>query len=132
MYFVTECTSESRLHINPGVANVTMGDSIYNNNDLFNFDDTNQHYCAPTNMRPFNITISYSTQVLLTQIGIHGNDASNQYVTRFSLSYLKDDNFTEYIRDAESTVRCCITVHMFLLIICRLVIYCVRWRAALL
>ena len=130
MYFVTECTSESRLHINPGVANVTVDDSPIDYSYLFNFDDTDKYYCAPTNMRPFSITISYSTQVLLTEIGIHGRDRniflSDEYVTSFSLSYFKDDNFTEYIRDTGSPVRCYITlIHMFLLVV-SLVVYCVR------
>ena len=80
-----------------------------NVNDLLEFDNIGRTYCAPTNMRPFNMTISYSSPVLLTEIGIHGDDnlwpASNDFVTRFSLSFSEDgDNFTDYIRDTGSTV----------------------------
>ena len=78
-------------------------------NDLLEFDNIGRTYCAPTNMRPFTMTISYSSPVLLTEIGIHGDDepwpASNDFVTRFSLSFSEDgDNFIDYIRDTGSTV----------------------------
>ena len=109
IYDFTECQSESRLHNNPGVNSVTVSDSSIDYNNLFNFDDTGRYYCGPTNMRPFTMTISYSSPVLLREIGIHGHDRtfplSNQFVTSFSLSFSKDgDNFTEYIRDTGSTV----------------------------
>ena len=79
-------------------------------NDLLEFDDTGRYYCAPTHTRPFTMTISYSSPVLLTEIGIHGDDDfnlfdSDDFVTRFSLSFSEDgNNFTEYIRDTGSTV----------------------------
>ena len=86
-----------------------MSGSSIDYNNLFNFDDTGRYYCGPTNMRPFTMTISYSSPVLLTEIGIHGRDRtfplSNQFVTSFSLSFSEDDdNFIEYIRDTGSTV----------------------------
>ena len=79
-----------------------LGGSQIPHGDLFNFDNSGEFYCAPTDQGTPTITIEFPTPVLLTEIGIHGNDrflASNQYVTRFSLSYENDDgNFTEYIR----------------------------------
>ena len=108
---ITECQSESRLHNNPGITSVTVSDSSIDYSYLFNFDDTERYYCGPTNMRPFNMTISYSSPVLIREIGIHGRDRifplSNQFVTSFLLSVSEDDdNFTEYqyIRDTGSTV----------------------------
>ena len=74
---------------------------------LFNFDDTEVFYCAPTNQGKPTITIRFRTSVLLTEIGIHGNDRfifSDHHVTRFSLSYENDGNFTEYIRQTGVTV----------------------------
>ena len=64
-------------------------------------------HCGPSEAGPFNITITYSLSVLLTEIGIHGHDRfrPDEYVTSFSLSFSEDDdNFTEYIRDTGSTV----------------------------
>ena len=107
---ITECQSEeSRLHDNPGVNSVTVSDSSIDYNNLFNFDDTERYYCGPTNMKPFTMTITYSSPVSLREIGIHGYDRifplSNQFVTSFSLSFSKDgDNFTEYMQDTGSTV----------------------------
>ena len=78
-----------------------VGGSQIFHGDLFNFDDTGEFYCAPSNQDNPIITITFPTTVLLTEIGIHGNDGfldSNDYVTRFSLSYENDGNFTEYIR----------------------------------
>ena len=107
---ITECQSESRLHNNPGVNSVTVSGSPIDYNNLFNFDDTERYYCGPTNMRPFTMIITYSSPVLLREIGIHGYDdpsifASDDYVTSFSLSFSEGGgNFTEYIRDTGSTV----------------------------
>ena len=57
------------------------------------------------------MTITYSSPVLLREIGIHGYDNPlilspfDDYVTSFSLSFSEDGgNFTEYIRDTGSTV----------------------------
>ena len=78
-----------------------------NVNDLLEFDDDGRTYCAPTDREPFTMTISYSSPVLLTEIGIHGHDGflGNDFVTEFSLSFSEDgDNFTDYIRDTGSTV----------------------------
>ena len=84
--------------------------SINDINDLFEFDDIDRYYCAPTNMKPFTMTISYSSPVLLTEIGIHGDDDfidGNDFVTRFSLSFSEDGgNFTEYLQGVKPTVRC--------------------------
>ena len=62
-------------------------------------------------MRPFTMTIIYSSPVLLREIGIHGynqflgSSRFDDYVTSFSLSFSEDGgNFTEYIRDTGSTV----------------------------
>ena len=86
-----------------------MSGSQLNEDDvnLLEFDNTGRTYCASTNMKPFNMTISYSSPVLLTEIGIHGYDGffGNDFVSRFSLSFSEDgDNFTDYIRDTGSTV----------------------------
>ena len=115
---VTECQSESRLNSNQYVDDVTVSDSSIDNSYLFNFYDTERYYCGPTNMRPFNMTITYSSPVLLREIGIHGRDRtfprSNQFVTSFSLSFSEDgDNFTEYIRDTGSTVCSINNTHMY-------------------
>ena len=64
-------------------------------NNLLDFDDYDRTYCAPSNDgKPFTMTISYSSPVLLTEIGIHGDEdpwpASDEYVTRFSLSFSED------------------------------------------
>ena len=76
-------------------------------------------------MRPFTITITYSSPVLLTEIGIHGYNqvpifsTFDNYVTSFSLSFSEDgDNFTEYIRDTESTVCYINNTHNYILIDC--------------
>ena len=116
---ITECQSEeSRLHNNPGVTSVTVSDSSIDYSYLFNFDDTERYYCGPTNTRPFNMTISYSSPVLLREIGIHGHNRtfqSDEYVNSFSLSFSKDrDNFTEYIRDTGSTVCYINNIHFYM------------------
>ena len=107
---VTECESESQLNSNQYVDNVTVNGGLpINTDNLFEFDNTNVLHCGPNDVGSFNITITYSSPVLLTEIGIHGHDRtffrSNQFVTSFSLSFSEDDdNFTEYIRDTGSTV----------------------------
>ena len=85
--------------------------SQLNTGRLLEFDDIDRTYCAPTDhdMKPFTMTISYSSSVLLTEIGIHGDEDSwpnpDDYVTSFSLSFSEDgDNFTDYMRDTGSTV----------------------------
>ena len=89
-----------------------------NVNDLLEFYDYGRTYCAPTNMRPFTMTISYSSPVLLTEIGIHGHDGTfgNDFVSRFSLSFSEDgDNFTDYIQGTKSTSTvCCIKIMVIL------------------
>ena len=79
-----------------------------NTDNLFEFDNTEVFHCGPSEAGPFNITITYSSPVLLMEIDIHGHDRtfqSDEYVTRFSLSFSEDDdNFTEYIRDTGSRV----------------------------
>ena len=106
---VTECQSESQLHNTPGVDSVTVDGSSIGYNDLFNWDDTERYYCGPSNTKPFTITVTYSSPVLLREIGIHGRDRtfprSDDYVTSFSLSFSEDgNNFTDYIRDTGSMV----------------------------
>ena len=110
---VAECQSEIQLNSNRYVSSVAVsGSQLSTNdiNDLFEFDDVDTTYCAPSNMKPFTMTISYSSPVLLTEIGMHGDDDfnlfdSDDFVTRFSLSFSEDgNNFTEYIRDTGSTV----------------------------
>ena len=80
-------------------------------NDLFEFDDIDTTYCAPSNMKPFTMTISYSSPVLLTEIGIHGYDGpfnDNHFVNEFSLSFSNDgENFTDYIQGSRSTSTVC-------------------------
>ena len=80
-------------------------------------------------MRPFTMTITYCSPVLLREIGIHGRDRtfplSNQYVTNFSMSFSEDgDNFIEYIRDTGSTVCCVSNTHVFTDYVCVLLIFC--------
>ncbi|XP_065898534.1 mucin-3B-like [Dysidea avara] len=102
-----ECHTESRLTATPGVNSVMIGSSQMSHGSLFNFDDTEVFYCAPTNQGKPTITIRFRTSVLLTEIGIHGNDRfifSDHHVTRFSLSYENDGNFTEYIRQTGVTM----------------------------
>ena len=113
---VTECRSESQLNSDQYVDSVTVSGSQINTDDLFNFGNARK-YCGPTSTRPFTMIITYSSSVLLREIGIDGRDRtfpqSNQYVTSFSLSFSEDgDNFTEYIRDTGSTV-CHINVCMY-------------------
>ena len=84
--------------------------NVDNVNDLLEFNDTGRTYCVPTDMRPFTMTISYSSPVLLTEIGIHGHDGTfgNDFVTEFSLSFSEDgSNFTDYIQGAKSTSTVC-------------------------
>ena len=102
-------------------------------NDLFEFDDIDTTYCAPSNMKPFTMTISYSSPVLLTEIGIHGDDDfnlfdSDDFVTRFSLSFSEDgNNFTEYIRDTGSTVSYITNTQACSYTYCySVIVYCVR------
>ena len=108
---ITECESESQLNSNQYVDSVTVNGLPINTNNLFEFGNTGVLHCGPSDVGSFNITITYSSPVLLTEIGIHGNNqfpltpAFNEYVTRFSLLFSEDDdNFTEYIRDTGSTV----------------------------
>ena len=108
---VTECQSESQLNSDQYVDSVIVSGSPINADNLFNFGNAGR-YCGPTSMRPFNITITYASPVLLREIGIQGSNQIlgsslfDNYVTRFSLSFSEDDdNFTEYIRDTGSTVR---------------------------
>ena len=88
-------------------------------------------------MRPFTMTITYSSPVLLTEIGIHGYNQFlgttrfDDYVTSFSLSFSEDGgNFTEYIRDTGSTV--CynndthVTMHSLSAYTNTVGVYCVR------
>ena len=80
-----------------------------NTGNLFEFGNTDVFHCGPSDVGSFNITITYSSPVLLTEIGIHGRDRAfplpDDYVTSFSLLFSEDDdNFTEYIRDTGSTV----------------------------
>ena len=58
------------------------------------------------------MTISYSSPVLLTEIGIHGYDGllDKDFVTEFSLSFSEDgDIYTDYIQGAKSTSTVCCT-----------------------
>ena len=84
-------------------------------NNLLDFDDIDGYYCAPTDTRPFTMTISYSSPMLLTEIGIHGYDGllnDNDFVNEFSLSFSDDgENFTDYIQGSRSTSTvCCIKI----------------------
>ena len=115
---VAECQSEIQLNSNHYVSSVTVNGSqlsMDDINDLLEFDDTGRYYCAPTHTRPFTMTISYSSPVLLTEIGIHGDNGINffffgrdDFVTRFSLSFSEDGkNFTDYIQGSKSTSTVC-------------------------
>ena len=103
------------MNSNDYINSVTVNGSQLNEdnfNDLLEFNDIGRTYCAPTNMRPFTMTISYSSPVLLTEIGIHGDDEpwplSNDFVSRFSLLFSEDgDNFTDYNQGAKQML-CCI------------------------
>ena len=108
---VAECQSESQLNSNQYVDSVMQNGLPINTDNLFEFDNTEVFHCGPSDVGPFNITITYSSSVLLTEIGIHGHDqfllppTFDEYVTSFSLSFSEDDdNFTKYVRDTGSTV----------------------------
>ena len=129
---VAECQEETSISSNQFVSSITVDGSSLDSdsiNDLFAFNNIATSYCPsdsifplpptlvplptlppppPTNIpRPFNMTISFSSPVLLTMIGIHG-DQSNGFVNNFSLSFSEDGtNFNEYTRDTGSVV-CCI------------------------
>ena len=115
--FVVECQQEIELNNDRYVDSVTVDGSAINDYDeLFNFNADNSYYCGPTKTVPFDMTISYSSRVLLTEIGIHGYD--DDYVTSISLSFSEDDsNFTEYMyaRHTITTV-CCIKICISILI----------------
>lgn len=115
--FVVECQQEIELNNDRYVDSVTVDGSAINDYDeLFDFNADNSYYCAPTETKPFDVTISYSSQVLLTEVGTHGYD--NGYVTSYSLSYSEDDgNFTEYMYAGDTiTSVCCIKICISILI----------------
>ena len=106
---VTECQSEIQLNSNRHVASIIVGSSqlnTYDVNDLFEFDNIERSYCAPGgSTRPFAMKISYRSPVLLTKIGMHGDNNPLGFVTNFSLSFSEDgDKFTDYVRNTKSSV----------------------------
>ena len=103
-----------------------MGSSqlnIHDVNDLFEFDNTERSYCAPgRSTRPFAMKISYRSPVLLTHIGMHGDNNPSGFVTNFSLSFTEDgENFTNYIRSTEVWVAniSCTCMYSLITIVCR-------------
>ena len=107
---VAECQEETSINDNRFVSSITVdGSSLHQNSidDLFEVNNIERSYCASPTTSPLNMTISFSSPVLLTVIGIHG-DQSNGFVNNFSLSFSEDGtNFNEYTRDTGSVV-CCI------------------------
>ena len=79
---------------------VTVNGAQINHNNLFNFKSIAQRYCVPTDTRPPTLNISFSSPVLVTEIGIRGlpfpPPLLDYYVKSFSLSYTVDDNITSY------------------------------------
>ena len=106
--FVVECQQEIELNNDRYADSVTVDGLAINDYDgLFDFDVDDSYYCGPTETKPFDVTISYSTEVLLTEVGMHGYFDS--YVTSVSLSYSEDDsNFTEYMYAGNTRTTVCI------------------------
>ena len=83
---------------------VTVNGAQINQNDLFDFGNTDQRYCVSTDVNPPTLIISYSSSVLLTEIGIRGLESFlhlkdyNQFVKNFSLAYTVGDDFVNYTR----------------------------------
>ena len=96
--------------------------------DLFTFEDEDLVYCAPTaSGSPITITVTFSEQVILLEIDIHGNDRlfpmHDEYVTNFSLSYARDDGiFVVYVQDTGSMV-CIAIIYMYCAGICKLLLH---------
>ena len=66
--------------------------------DLFE-DDESANYCVPTNRQHPVITISFSSFVVIVEIGINGQRGLtifHDYVTKFSLSYFDGQNVVTY------------------------------------
>lgn len=79
---------------------VTVNGAQINHDDLFNFDLIAQRYCISTDESPPTLNISFSSPVLVMEIGIRGLPLPlpliDKYVKSFSLSYAVDNNITSY------------------------------------
>ena len=77
-----------------------------NDHDLFDFGNIERFYCAKGGFKkPLAMKIYYRSPVLLTQIGMHGDNKPAGFVTNFSLSFSEDGkNFTDYIRNTTTSV----------------------------
>ena len=105
--FSIECQGEDQLG-NDANTVVTVNGAQINHDDLFNFNFIGQRYCVPTDIRPPTFNISFSSSVLITQIGIRGIPLPlpliDQYVQSFSLSYVNGGSITNYSRANGLTV----------------------------
>ena len=106
---------------------VTVNGAQINHDDLFNFDLIAQRYCISTDTRPPTLNISFSSSVLVTEIGIRGLPLPlpliDNYVNSFSLSYAVGDNITSYTSANGLTV-CSISISLSL--IDNLYLFCYR------
>ncbi|XP_065898539.1 uncharacterized protein [Dysidea avara] len=102
----SECKVERNLGEDDGVV-VTMDGSVVRHEDLFDFDD-GQSFCLPSGEDHPNITITFPSVVLIMEFGIHGFDNtfpfSDAFVTSYTLSYLQDGHFVDYVNDLGTTV----------------------------
>ena len=123
---LTECKVERNLGEDDGVV-VTMDGSVVRHEDLFDFDD-GQSFCLPSGEDHPNITITFPSVVLIMEFGIHGFDNtfpfSDAFVTSYTLSYLQDGHFVDYVNDLGTTVSFCLKLTRLLYFI--IGFHCVR------
>ena len=105
---ISECQEVDQLGNNADTM-VTVNGTKINNDDLFDFGYLTGRYCISTDTRPPTLNISFSTSVLLMEIGIRGMPFPlpllDQFVQSFSLSYVvNDNNITNYTRANGLTV----------------------------
>ena len=117
-----ECQVDHQLGNNADTVVMANGAQI-NHDDLFNFDLIAQRYCIPTDTRPPTLNISFSSSVLVTEIGIHGLPLPlplvDKYVKSFSLSYAVGDNITSYTSTNGLTVCSNLILSLIIYFVCR-------------
>ena len=97
-----ECrsTTETVLSNLNTVTSVTADGSQLSSSDIEDLfaDDDSAEYCAPTNTQRPVITISFSSFVVIVEIGINGNEGIlfSDYVTNFTLSYFDGQDVIAY------------------------------------
>lgn len=107
---------------------VTVNGEQINYNNLFDFSTDADRYCVPTDTNPPTITISYSSSVLLTEIGIQGIQVllpfRNRFVRSFSLSYDAGNDTVSYISANGLTV--CVVSYIVPSLISNACLFCYR------